>query len=179
LRLVVPGVQGVSWVKWLRRLEVGDQPYATKDETSHYVDLMPDGTQRQYTSIQEAKSVITAPSGGQRLLKQGYYCITGLAWSGRGAVKKVEVSVDGGRNWREARLQTPVHNKMLTRFNFDWVWRGEPALLQSRVQDSTGYRQPQRSELVAARGTRSTYHNNAIQTWRVSANGEVDNVQLA
>jgi len=179
LRLVVPGVQGVSWVKWLRRLEVGDAPYATKDETSHYVDLMPDGTQRQYTSIQEAKSVITAPSGGQRLLKQGYYCITGLAWSGRGAVKKVEVSVDGGRNWQEARLQTPVHNKMLTRFNFDWVWRGEPALLQSRVQDSTGYRQPQRSELVAVRGTRSTYHNNAIQTWRVGANGEVDNVQLA
>lgn len=179
LRLVVPGVQGVSWVKWLRRLEVGDVPYATKDETSHYVDLMPDGTQRQYTSIQEAKSVITAPSGGQRLLKQGYYCITGLAWSGRGAVKKVEVSVDGGRNWQQARLQTPVHNKMLTRFNFDWVWRGEPALLQSRVQDSTGYRQPQRSELVAVRGTRSTYHNNAIQTWRVGANGEVDNVQLA
>lgn len=178
MRLVVPGVQGVSWVKWLRRIEVGDQPYATKDETSHYVDLMPNGTQRQYTSIQEAKSVITSPSGGQKLISKGYYCITGLAWSGRGTVKKVEVSTDGGRNWREARIEGPVLPKMLTRFNADWVWQGDEALLQSRVTDSTGYVQPQRAELVAVRGTRSIYHNNAIQTWRVKQSGEVDNVQL-
>jgi sulfane dehydrogenase subunit SoxC len=178
LRLVVPGVQGVSWVKWLRRLEVGNKPYATKDEASHYVDLMPNGQLRQYTAIQEAKSVITAPSGGQKLLGQGYYCITGLAWSGRGSVRKVEVSVDGGRNWQGARLEGQVSSKMLTRFNFDWVWRGEPALLQSRVSDDTGYIQPQRAALVAERGTRSIYHNNAIQTWRVSPSGEVDNVQV-
>ncbi|MDO9219287.1 MAG: sulfite dehydrogenase, partial [Lacisediminimonas sp.] len=68
LRLVVPGIQGVSWVKWLRRIEVGDRPWNTKDETLHYVDLMPDGTHRQYTSIQECKSVITTPSGGQRMV---------------------------------------------------------------------------------------------------------------
>ena len=178
LRLVVPGLQGVSWVKWLRRLEVGDKPYATKDEASHYVDLMPNGQLRQYAAIQEAKSVITAPSGGQKLLKHGYYCITGLAWSGRGTVRKVEISVDGGRNWREARLEGSPQSKMLTRFNFDWVWQGESALLQSRVHDSTGYIQPQRAQLVAARGTRSIYHNNAIQTWRVGETGEVDNVQV-
>jgi sulfane dehydrogenase subunit SoxC len=178
LRLVVPGVQGVSWVKWLRRLEVGDAPYATKDEVAHYVDLMPDGTHRQYTSIQEAKSVITAPSGGQKLLKQGYYDITGLAWSGRGTVEKVEVSVDGGRNWRSARLEGPILPKALTRFHCDWVWQGEEALLQSRVTDSTGYIQPSRAQLIAVRGTRSIYHNNAIQTWRVGADGEVHNVQL-
>ena len=153
-------------------------PYATKDEASHYVDLMPDGQQRQYTAIQEAKSVITAPSGGQKLQKRGYYSITGLAWSGRGSVTKVEVSVDGGRNWREARLDGPVLPKMLTRFHADWVWQGESALLQSRVHDSTGYIQPQRADLVAVRGTRSIYHNNAIQTWRVKPDGEVDNVQL-
>ena len=178
LRLVVPGVQGVSWVKWLRRLEVGDQPWATKDEASHYVDLMPDGSHRQYSSIQEAKSVITSPSGGQKLLKHGYYCISGLAWSGRGPVSRVEVSVDGGRNWRPARLEGPVLPKALTRFNFDWNWQGDNALLQSRVTDSTGYLQPSRAELVAVRGTRSIYHNNAIQTWRVSQDGEVHNVQL-
>ncbi len=178
LRLVVPGVQGVSWVKWLRRIEVGDKPYAAKDETSHYVDLMPDGMQRQYTAIQEAKSVITSPSGGQKLMNKGYYCITGLAWSGRGTVTKVEISTDGGRNWREARLNGPVLPKMLTRFNADWIWQGDEALLQSRVYDSTGYIQPQRAELVAVRGTRSIYHNNAIQTWRVNRSGEIDNVQL-
>jgi len=178
LRLVVPGVQGVSWVKWLRRIEVGDAPYAAKDETSHYVDLMPDGMQRQYTAIQEAKSVITSPSGGQKLLSRGYCCITGLAWSGRGSVKKVEVSTDGGRNWREARLEGPVLPKALTRFNIDWGWDGGEALLQSRVTDSTGYTQPSRPALTAVRGTRSIYHNNAIQTWRLNPSGEVENVQL-
>jgi sulfane dehydrogenase subunit SoxC len=111
-------------------------------------------------------------------LKQGYYDITGLAWSGRGTVEKVEVSVDGGRNWRAARLEGPILPKAMTRFHFDWVWQGDEALLQSRVTDSTGYIQPSRAELVEVRGSRSIYHNNAIQTWRVGNDGEVHNVQL-
>ena len=179
LRLVVPGVQGVSWVKYLRRVEVGDQPYGTKDETVHYVDLMPDGQHRQYTSIQECKSVVTTPSGGQQLLDKGFYNITGLAWSGRGKVKKVDVSVDGGRSWRTARLETPVLGKCLTRFNLDWVWDGKPAIIQSRATDETGYVQPTYRQLRAVRGTRSIYHNNAIQSWLVEDSGEVKNVQLS
>ncbi|KQX89434.1 sulfite dehydrogenase [Variovorax sp. Root473] len=179
LRLVVPGVQGVSWVKYLRRIELGDQPYGTKDENVHYVDLMPDGQHRQYTSIQECKSVVTTPSGGQMLLDKGFYNITGLAWSGRGKVKRVDVSVDGGRNWRTARLESPVLSKCLTRFNIDWVWDGTPAIIQSRAMDDTGYVQPSYKQLRAVRGTRSIYHNNAIQSWQVQANGEVANVQLS
>ncbi len=178
LRLVVPGVQGVSWVKYLRRIEVGDQPYATKDEAVHYIDLQPDGQHRQYTSIQECKSVITTPSGSQTLLDKGYYNISGLAWSGRGSIKRVDVSVDGGRNWRTARLEGPKLSKALTRFNFDWVWDGKPAILQSRAIDSTGYVQPKINQLRAVRGTRSIYHNNAIQSWKISENGEVSNVQV-
>jgi sulfane dehydrogenase subunit SoxC len=179
LRLVVPGVQGVSWVKYLRRVELGDQPYGTKDESVHYVDLLPDGQSRQYTSLQECKSVITTPSGGQMLLERGFYSISGLAWSGRGKVRQVDVSVDGGRNWRPARLQGPVLDKCLTRFDCDWVWDGQPALLQSRAVDSTGYVQPNYRQLRAVRGTRSIYHNNAIQSWQVQAGGEVRNVQLS
>ncbi len=179
LRLVVPGVQGVSWVKYLRRVEVGDMPYAAKDEAIHYIDLMPDGTHRQYTNIQEIKSVITTPSGGQVLLDKGFYNITGLAWSGRGKVKRVDVSVDGGRNWRTARLESPVMSKSLTRFNMDWVWDGKPAILQSRAIDETGHVQPTYRQLRAVRGTRSIYHNNAIQSWLVQENGEVKNVQLS
>ena len=178
LRLVVPGVQGVSWVKYLRRIEVGDKPYATKDEAIHYIDLQPDGQHRQYTSIQECKSVITTPSGGQTLLDQGYYNISGLAWSGRGSVKRVDVSVDGGRNWRTARMEGPVLSKALTRFNIDWVWDGKPAIIQSRAIDSTGYVQPKINQLRAVRGTRSVYHNNAIQSWKITENGEVSNVQV-
>ena len=178
LRLVVPGVQGVSWVKWLRRIEVGDKPYATKDEAIHYIDAMPDGMYRQYTSIQECKSVITTPSAGQTLLDKGFYNVTGLAWSGRGKVKRVDVSVDGGRNWRTARLETPVLDKCLTRFNIDWNWDGSPVVLQSRAIDDTGYVQPKINELRAMRGTRSIYHNNAIQSWKVAESGEVSNVQV-
>ncbi len=179
LRLVVPGVQGVSWVKYLRRIEVGDMPYGTKDETIHYIDLLPGGQHRQYTSTQECKSVVTTPSGGQVLLDKGYYNISGLAWSGRGKVKRVDVSVDGGRNWRSARLETPVLSKCLTRFNLDWVWDGKPALIQSRAMDETGYVQPTTKQLRAVRGTRSIYHNNAVQSWLVQESGEVKNVQLS
>ena len=179
LRLVVPGVQGVSWVKYLRRIEVGDQPYGAKDEVLHYVDLMPDGLHRQYTSLQECKSVVTTPSGGQVLLDKGFYNISGLAWSGRGKVRKVDVSVDGGRNWRSARLETPVLSKCLTRFNLDWTWDGRPALIQSRATDDSGYVQPTYRQLRAVRGTRSIYHNNAVQTWLVGESGEVRNVQLS
>ncbi len=179
LRLVVPGVQGVSWVKYLRRIEVGDAPYDSKDEVLHYVDLMPSGLHRQYTSVQEVKSVITTPSGGQVLLDQGFHAITGLAWSGRGPVKKVDVSVDGGRNWRPARLQTPVMDRCLTRFTFDWSWAGEAAVLMSRATDSTGHIQPSYAELRRVRGSASIYHNNAIQSWLVTQSGEVKNVQVA
>ena len=178
LRLLVPGVQGVSSVKWLRRLEVGDAPWNTREESLHYVDLMPGGVHRQYTWIQEAKSVITSPSGGQVLLDRGYHEIRGLAWSGRGKVRRVDVSTDGGRNWRTATLQAPVLPKALTRFRIDWTWNGGPALLQSRVIDETGYVQPSIRELREVRGTRSIYHNNAVQTWRVDPAGDVSNVQV-
>jgi len=178
LRLVVPGVQGVSSVKWLRRIKVGDMPFAAKDEAVHYVDLMPDGLLRQYTSVQECKSVITSPSGGQFLMEKGFYNITGLAWSGRGRVKRVDVSVDGGRNWRTARLETPVLSKALTRFNIDWNWNGSPTTLQSRAIDETGFVQPKIRQLREVRGTRSIYHNNAIQSWNVAESGEVFNVQV-
>ena len=135
LRLVVPGVQGVSWVKYLRRIEVGDMPYGTKDEAIHYIDLMPNGLHRQYTSIQECKSVVTTPSGGQVLLDKGFYQITGLAWSGRGKIRHVDVSVDGGRNWRRAKLAHEAMSKALTRFNMEWIWDGKPAIIQSRATD--------------------------------------------
>jgi sulfane dehydrogenase subunit SoxC len=178
LRLIVPGVQGVSWVKWLRRIEVGDMPYATKDEAVHYIDLLPNGLHRQYSSVQEAKSVITTPSGGQTLLDKGFYNISGLAWSGRGRIKQVDVSFDGGINWQTARLEGPIQNKALTRFNINWVWDGKPAILQSRAIDETGYVQPGYGQLRKVRGTKSIYHNNAIQSWKVVESGEVSNVQV-
>jgi len=179
LRLVVPGVQGVSWIKYLRRIKLGDMPFGTKDESDHYIDLLPDGQHRQYSSLQECKSVVTTPSGGQVLLDTGFYNITGLAWSGRGKIKRVDVSVDGGRNWRTARIEGTAQSKALTRFNIDWVWDGKPAIVQSRAMDETGFVQPTYQQLRSVRGTRSIYHNNAIQSWLVQENGEVKNVQIS
>jgi sulfane dehydrogenase subunit SoxC len=178
LRLIVPGIQGVSWIKYLRRIEVGDKPYAAKDETLHYIDLLPDGTHRQYSGVQEVKSVITSPSGGQVVLQKGFHSITGLAWSGRGKVKRVDVSIDAGRNWKTARLEGPVLAKCLTRFSTDLVWDGKPVILQSRAVDDTGHIQPTVQALRAVRGGRSIYHNNAIQSWLLGENGEVKNVQV-
>jgi sulfane dehydrogenase subunit SoxC len=124
----------------------------------------------------EAKSVITFPSGGQRLQGPGVYEIRGLAWSGRGFVRRVEISTNGGKTWREARLQAPVLRYAHTRFALDWRWDGRETVLQSRCTDETGYVQPTLAELVKVRGLNSVYHNNAIQSWKVLADGSVQNV---
>ena len=178
LRLFVPGWEGNISVKWLRRIELVDQPYMTREETSKYTDLMPDGQARQFTFMMEAKSVITNPSGGQRLAGVGHHQIRGIAWSGRGRVARVEVSTDEGRSWRPAQLQEPVLPLAHTRFSLDWTWDGSEATLQSRCVDETGHVQPTRDELIAVRGVRSTYHNNAIQSWKVAPDGTVDNVYV-
>ena len=175
LRLIVPGFEGNTHVKWLRRLKVVDAPLQTREETSKYTNLLADGTARQFVFEMDAKSVITRPSPGHRLTTHGFYPISGLAWSGRGTIRQVEVSTDGGASWRTARLETPARDRALTRFQADWNWTGEPASILSRATDSTGYVQPTREALVAARGLNSQYHYNAIQQWRIDAAGEVRN----
>lgn len=175
LRLFLPGYEGNMSVKWLRRLKLGERPWQTREETSKYTDLMPDGTARQFTFVMEAKSVITAPSGGQALHGPGYYEIGGVAWSGRGRITRVDVSVDGGQRWQPAHLQEPVLAKCLTRFRLPWTWDGTPAVLMSRATDETGYVQPTRTALVAVRGVESYYHFNAVQPWRVAVDGRVTN----
>jgi sulfane dehydrogenase subunit SoxC len=176
LRLLLPGFEGNTNVKWLRRLEVGDVPWHTRQETSHYSDLMPDGTAREFTLVMEAKSVITFPSGGQRIPGPGFWEITGLAWSGRGKIARVDVSTDGGSTWAEAALQEPVLPVAWTRFRLPWTWDGQATRLQSRAVDETGYVQPTLAQLVEARGVNSFYHFNGITTWAVAADGEVTNV---
>ena len=176
LRLVVPGWTGNINVKWLRRLKVVDRPYLTRMDGVGQPTLMPDGKARQLQFVMEAKSVITFPSGGQRLPGPGVYEITGLAWSGRGLVRRVEVSTDGGKTWRDARLQAPALRFAHTRFGLDWRWDGREAVLQSRCIDETGYVQPTLRELVRARGLESHYFNNAIQSWKVAVDGSVHNV---
>jgi sulfane dehydrogenase subunit SoxC len=175
LRLLVPGWEGNINVKWLRRIKLLDQPAMTRWETSKYTDLLADGSARQFTFDMEAKSVITYPSGGEKLPGAGTYEVTGLAWSGRGTITRVEVSADGGRTWQDAALQQPALPRAHTRFRAAWQWNGGDAELQSRCTDDTGYVQPTRERLTAVRGFNSNYHNNAIQAWKVASDGTVTN----
>ena len=175
LRLFLPGFEGNINVKWLRRLKLGSDPFMTRWETAKYTDLLSDGKAYQFTLVMEAKSVITSPSGQQQI-EPGFHEVSGLAWSGRGRVKSVDVSVDGGRTWQAAQLQEPVLSKCHTRFRFPWRWNGEEATLQSRCIDETGYTQPTRQDLVKVRGTNSLYHYNAIQSWKVERDGRIRNI---
>jgi sulfane dehydrogenase subunit SoxC len=175
LRLLVPGYEGSISVKWLRRLKLGDEAVYSREETSKYTDLMPDGRALAFTLAMDAKSVITSPSPGRTPLARGFQEIRGLAWSGRGRVTRVEVSVDGGQHWQDASLHGPVLPVCHTRFTLPWRFNAEPAVLASRCTDETGYVQPSRDTLVAARGKNSFYHYNAIQQWRVDADGSVHN----
>jgi sulfane dehydrogenase subunit SoxC len=178
LRLLVPGWQGNVCVKWLRRIKIGDRPWFSREETSKYTELMPDGKSRGFTWVNDAKSVITFPCPEKPLAAPGLYEIRGLAWSGHGKIKQVDVSVDGGVNWQTAQLHEPILSKALTRFTIPWRWQGQPAFLESRAIDETGYVQPTITQLREARGSNAVYHNNSIQTWQVKQDGSVFDVQL-
>jgi sulfane dehydrogenase subunit SoxC len=178
LRAVIPGWEGNLWVKWLRRIEIGDKPWQTREETSKYTDLLADGRSRRFTYVMDAKSVVTNPSPQAPLRQKGRNVLSGIAWSGRGSVTRVDVSFDGGRNWHAARIDGPVLDKSLTRFYVDFDWNAQELMIQSRAIDSTGYVQPTKEELRKLRGVNSIYHNNGIQTWLVRPNGDTENVEI-
>lgn len=175
LRLFLPSYEGNMSIKWLRRLKLGTEPWQTREETSAYTDLRSNGKALQFTFTMEVKSVITQPSGMMKLKSKGFYEISGLAWSGNGKIRRVEVSTDGGKTWGDAMLQEPVLDKSLVRFRYPWVWDGGPAVLMSRAIDSSGEVQPTMEKVLETKTANTFYHNNAIQPWRVAANGEVTN----
>ena len=180
VRLVVPGWEGNMWIKWLRRLEVGDQPWQHREETSKYTDLLGDGRARRFTWEMDAKSVITSPSPQAPITHgKGPLVITGVAWSGRGTIPRVDVTINGGVTWVEARMSGPSLDKSMHRFYHEIDWDGTPLLLQSRAHDSTGYVQPTKDQLRSVRGLNSIYHNNGIQTWAVNSDGVAENVEIS
>ncbi len=178
VRLFLPGWEGNISVKWLRRIEVTREPMMSREETSKYTDLMPDGRALMFTFEMGVKSLITSPSPGLAMQGPGLYELSGIAWSGAGRVARVEVSVDGGASWADAALNAPVLSKALTRFRIPWRWDGGPALIMSRATDEAGTTQPTREALIAQKGTRFAYHINGIEGWQVGANNEITNVHV-
>ena len=187
LRLLTPGFEAINSIKWCRRIKVVDTPYLQQRETNGYQTLITqgdynDGKARWFQFELGPKSVITRPSGGMKIDRPGYYEITGLAWSGAAAVRKLEISTDGGKSWKDAELQGPVVPKAHTRFVFPWRWDGQETTLMSRTTDEKGQVQPTLAELGKIWGVDEKYleshqigHNNAIQPWKIKANGRVYN----
>ncbi len=172
-RLLLPGWEGNTSVKWLRRIELADRPFMTREETSKYTDPLKDGTARMFSVVMDARSIITFPTYPSRIEK-GWLEIRGLAWSGRGRIAGVEISTNAGKSWQAARLAGPVLPKAHTRFTLPWKWNGNETEIMSRVVDETGYVQPTRRQLIDARGPGSVpYHLNPITAWRIKRDGEV------
>ena len=171
-RLFLPGYEANTCVKWLRRIKLIDQPNMSRDETAKYTDPLPNDTARQFSFVMDAKSVITRPAAPMRIAR-GWHEISGLAWSGRGKIARVDVSTDGGSTWTEATLQEPILSKAHTRFRSMWEWTGGPAVLMSRAVDETGYVQPTRAAFAAARGRGTDFHFNHIRAWTIDRTGNV------
>jgi sulfane dehydrogenase subunit SoxC len=176
LRLVLPGWEGVLNVKWLRRLHLTDRPAMGRNETARYTELQPSGTARMFTFIMQSKSLVTWPSSGMLLPRHGLYEIKGLAWSGNGSIRRVEVSADGGHTWADALLDEPVLSKCFTRFRIPWHWQGQRAVLKSRATDTDGNVQPERADLLSRHGRHGYYHYNAIVAFAVDPDGIVSHV---
>jgi sulfane dehydrogenase subunit SoxC len=178
MRLFLPGWEGNASVKWLRSLKVTSQPAMSKNETSKYSDLDEAGQAQLFTFAMGVKSVITSPSPGLSMHQPGLYQISGMAWSGSGRIKQVEVSADGGQSWVQAQLDQHVLPKCVTRFRAAWRWLGQPGVLMSRATDEHGEVQPTRTLNMHNRGVGGIYHVNAIQAWAVDGQGEVSNVYV-
>ncbi len=192
LRLVVPGFQGVNNVKYVKSIKVVDKPYYLGRETSSYTNLKPDGKASWYESQVGPKSLITFPSDPHKLQGRGLYEISGLAWSGRGKIARVEVSTDNARTWQDANLQTPIFSKAFTRFRLPWNWDGAETVIMSRCTNEFGDIQPTMLELAQLWGdTREPkiagieierwwanapimeFLNNQILPWRVKPDGSI------
>jgi sulfane dehydrogenase subunit SoxC len=172
-RLFLPGWEGNASVKWLRRIELSDRPFMTREETSKYTDPMADGTARLFSFLMDARSLITYPAYPVTL-SRGWVEINGIAWTGSGKIQRVDVSTDGGATWTPAKLQEPVLSKAHTRFRHLFNWTGGEVAILSRAVDETGYVQPTRDALIASRGISSVgYHTNPITGWLIRPDGSV------
>jgi sulfane dehydrogenase subunit SoxC len=173
VRLLLPGWEGNTCVKWLRRLELIAQPNMSRDETSRYTDPLPNDTARRFSFVMDVKSTLTRPTYPAALGEPGWTELSGLAWSGRGRIVRVDVSTDGGRRWEPAELHGPVLERAHVRFTRMWKWEGRRAVLMSRAMDETGATQPALAEFRARRGAGTDYHFNYIRAWVVEPDGRV------
>ena len=182
VRLLLPGWEGNLCVKWLRRLEFASEPWYCKEETSKYTALKPSGKAIQHFYANEVNSTVVSPSPEipwTDLPDGSVVEIEGLAWSGMGTITGVDFSLDGGRTYVQAELKGLVLPKSWTRWSYMHKYKkGEKLLLTSRAMDDAGFIQPTIDQETSVMGVESVYHRNAVETWEVTENGEVNHVQI-
>ena len=178
LRLMVPGFEGIFHTKWVRRIKVVDQYMINYNDFGH---LDQDAKEAALGYQIGPKSVITYPSGSQRLPGRGFYEISGLAWSGGGVIRKVEVSTDAGKSWKVAEFKGTPQRMAHTRFGLPWTWDGKETVIMSRCTDELGSVQPSRVQIA------EHFHkpvdpsfsvpglDNSIQPWHIASDGSVTN----
>ena len=178
LRLLVPGFEGIFSTKYLRRIKLVDRYYLNYNDFGH---LDEDAKVAALDYQIGPKSVITYPSGGQQLPGRGFYEISGLAWSGGGAIRTVEVSTDGGRKWNRAEFKGTPQRMAFTRFGYGWNWDGNETEILSRCTDEIGQVQPTREQVAKywnvpfERNYRVPGLDNSVMPWRIARDGSVKN----
>ncbi len=175
LRLLVPGYEGILNTKWLRRIKLVDRYYMNYSDFGH---LRQDAEEAALGFQIGPKSVITYPSGAQQLPGRGFYEISGLAWSGGGAIRTVEVSTDGGRKWNRAEIKGTPQRMAHTRFGYQWTWDGNETEILSRCTDEIGQEQPTREQ--ASKHFNVPFNkvpglNNSVMPWKIAKDGSVTN----
>ncbi|MBZ5698767.1 MAG: molybdopterin-dependent oxidoreductase [Acidobacteriia bacterium] len=198
IRLFCPGFQGVCSVKHVSSIKLVDKAYMMQREITAYTNLKPNGMASRYESQVGPKSLITFPSDAHKLPGTGFYELSGIAWCGRGKIARVEVTVDGGRTWKDANLQQPIFSKAWTRFRLPWTWNGAETVIASRCTNEFGELQSTMEGLAKLWGDDVTPHipaaeierwwantniaeflNNPIQFWTVKTDGSVADATYA
>ena len=158
IRLVAPDWYGVASVKWLESITVIDRAFAGFYQARRYVFAQPGTDRATPVSTMRVKSLITSHEQGIRL-GPGRTIISGAAWSGDGAIVRVEVAVDGTGAWQEARLLGAARPHAWRRWEFEWepLYAGRH-VLRVRATDEHGHVQPD-----AAEWNTLGYGNNSIQ----------------
>jgi DMSO/TMAO reductase YedYZ molybdopterin-dependent catalytic subunit len=164
LRLVVPGWYGMTNVKWLQAITVVDTPFAGYQQAHGYRMRRHEDEAGEPVTRMRPRALMAPPGvpdflTRRRHLEPGPQRLTGRAWSGRGAIARVEVSSDGGATWTDAQLGDSPGPHAWRAWSCDWTPPGPGEyVLACRATDTAGEAQPLEPEWNLG-----GYENNAVQ----------------
>jgi DMSO/TMAO reductase YedYZ molybdopterin-dependent catalytic subunit len=158
LRLVVPTWYGMAAVKWVQRIEALTEPFEGYYQRNRYIYDYDDGQPPTPVTTMLVKSTVVSPADGATV-PVGPVVVRGRAWSGVAPIARVEVTVDGGENWQEARVDPAVSEYGWHAWELTWAASGPGRhALRCRATDGRGNVQP-----PVARWNTYGYGSNGVQ----------------